>query len=469
LTVISQGWRVVNIYFSGDADYETISLQRDAGSGVAEKNAGHFSAIGCDFTGGLGAIWDTGGANNVKLIDCEFRNMTESTAYAIKTVTTAIAVPLWWTIQGCNFRNNKNHISLDSSEGLFKNCVFEGAGHGITTVIKLDTKGPLNQGSKNVVVNNFFGGDFRTDSAGYIHGAGDEWTENYYEGTKADSPTQNYYVDAENGLDTNDGKSWDAPFLTMGAAFDVVASGGVIYFHGKVTEQLTTPEEVFDVTIQGVGNRPRHIDGTPKAGSQSTAMWTTPAVAETAPLVTVIQQGWRFINILFAGPDDAACVQLYRDGGSGDDERDGSHAEFINCRFASGQDGIEQSGGCGHVGIYNCFITSMTGYAIKNTVGEGIGYPIRWELIGNRFLDNANVLKMPCQNWVVKNNSFIENGTEVFDTDDGDGESGENIIVDNYFNIAKASFDPDGNVEGNADDVWSNILTDGREEGIPTN
>ncbi|MCK9602113.1 MAG: hypothetical protein M0R06_23915 [Sphaerochaeta sp.] len=280
--------------------------------------------------------------------------------------------------------------------------------------------------------------------------------------------TQAYYVDTVNGAATNDGKSWTNPFSTMALAFAAIQSGGRIFFRGKVVEQLTTPVEVFDVTVTGVGNRPRHIDGTPKAGSQSTAMWTTPAVpVTTTPLVKVIQQGWRFENILFAGPTAAACVQLYHDLGEGDDERDGSHAEFWNCRFASGQDGIEQSGGCGHVGIYNCFITSMTGYAIKNTTGVGYGYPIRWELLGNRFLDNANVLKMPCQNWVVKYNSFIENGTEVFDTDDGDAESGENIIVDNYFNIAKASFDPTGNVVGNTDDVWSNILTDGREEGIP--
>jgi hypothetical protein len=275
-----------------------------------------------------------------------------------------------------------------------------------------------------------------------------------------------YHVNA-NVSASGDGLSWGTAFKTMAEAFAVISSGDTIVFHGKITEQLTTPAQVFDVTIIGTGNRPRHIDGTPKAGSQSTAMWTTPTVATTAPLVKVIQQGWRFMNILFAGPTDAACVQLYHDLGEGDDERDGSHAEFWNCRFASGQDGIEQSGGCGHVGIYNCFITSMTGYAIKNTTGAGYGYPIRWELIGNRFLDNANVLKMPCQNWVVKNNSFIENGTEVFDTDAGDATSGENIIVDNYFNIAKADFDPTGNVEGNADDVWSNILTDGREEGIP--
>lgn len=179
LTVTQQGWRVVNIYFTGATGYESISLVRDAGTGVAEKNAGHFSAIGCDFTGGLGGVWDTGGANNVKLIGCEFRNMTGATDFAVKTVTTAIAVPLWWTIQECNFRNNKNHVSFDSQEGLVKDCVFEAKGHGITTVIKLNTLGPLGQGANNIVTGCVFGGDFRDNNNEYQHGADDMWYGNH--------------------------------------------------------------------------------------------------------------------------------------------------------------------------------------------------------------------------------------------------------------------------------------------------
>jgi len=178
-TVTCQGWRVVNIMFSGHAEHAMISLQRDAGAGTAEKNAGHFSAFECAFWGGLGAIWDTGGANNVHLYDCDFRNMTGATAFAIKTVTTAIAVPLWWVVENCRFQNNKNHVSLDSSEGLFKGCVFTAIGHGITTVTKLDTKGPLGQGANNVVTECFCGGDYRTNNNEYQGGSGDEWVGNY--------------------------------------------------------------------------------------------------------------------------------------------------------------------------------------------------------------------------------------------------------------------------------------------------
>lgn len=278
-----------------------------------------------------------------------------------------------------------------------------------------------------------------------------------------------YFVDA-NIAASGDGLSWDKAFKTMAEAFAVISNGDTIYFRGKIKEQLTTPVQVFDVTIIGAGNRPRHADDDPEGSGFASNTWTEPDdEAATTPLVKVIQQGWRFINILFVGGDDAACVQLYRDGGSGDAERDGSHAEFHNCRFASGYDGIEQSGGCGHVGIYDCFFTSLTNYAIKNTTGAGIGYPIRWVLENNRFLDCANVLKMACIGWKVVGNSFISTTTEIFDTDDGDGAAGKNVVAGNYFNIAAASFDPDGNVEGNSTDVWSNYLLDAIETGVPTN
>jgi hypothetical protein len=280
-----------------------------------------------------------------------------------------------------------------------------------------------------------------------------------------------YYVNPNTGSNSRDGKSWDQAFLTMAKAFSVIASGDTIEFVGNVREQLTTPVQVFDVTIRATGNRPRHADTTPAGGQLGASTWKLPASgpSQTTPLLTILQQGWRLENILFAGPTTAACVQLFRDGGAGNAERDASHAEFINCRFASGRDGIEQSGGCGHVGIYGCFFTDLTGFAIKNTTGAGIGYPIRWVLEGNRFLDNANVLKMPCIGWLVRDNAFLSTTTEVFDTDAGDAAAGKNVVVGNYFNVAADDFDPAGNVEGNATDVWSNTLKDAVETGVPAN
>lgn len=279
-----------------------------------------------------------------------------------------------------------------------------------------------------------------------------------------------YYVDANSGDDTDDGRSWEDAFSTMSKAFTSVASGDTIYFRGKVREQLTSPAQVFDVTVIGEGNRPRHADNAPANGELAANTWTTPASgATTAPLVIVQQQGWRFVNILFAGPSDHSCVQLYRDTGSGDSERDGSHAEFIGCRFASGQDGIEQSGGCGHVGIYDCFFTGLTGVALKHTIGAGAGFPIRWEIVGNRFNSCPSIMTaVAAQDYRIQENTFMfaSGPTLVFDFTSG----ARNAVIRNVFNIAAADFDPAGTVTGSgATDVWSNTLTDAIETGLPAN
>lgn len=289
------------------------------------------------------------------------------------------------------------------------------------------------------------------------------------EGRNASVQGREYFVKADAGSDTNSGLSWDSAFLTMAKAFASVQSGDAIYFVGKIREQLTTPVQVFDVTVIGAGNRPRHADAAPDpVGGQAAATWTTPASATAAtPLVTVLQQGWKFINILFAGPSDAACVQLYRNGGSGDSERDASHAEFHDCRFASGQHGIEQSGGCYNVGIFGCSFHDVTGYALKNTAGAGIAAPYRWQIKRNRFQGCANWMGA----WSAHQFEICENVVGEITTAliDVSGGSGHNVLVRNAFDIAAADFDPAGGVTGHSTDVWSNYLKDAIETGLPAN
>lgn len=280
-----------------------------------------------------------------------------------------------------------------------------------------------------------------------------------------------WYVDALNGSTTGNGRKWANAFSTMAAAFAVLRSGDTIYFRGKIREQLTTPVQVFDVTIIGAGNRPRHADAEPApTGGSSANTWTTPASgATTNPLVKVLQQGWRFENILFAGPSDHACVLLFRDAGSGNSERDASHAEFINCRFASGQDGIEQSGGCGHVLVQDCFFTSLTGVAIKHTGGAGVGFPIRWVLKDNRFNSCPSIMTaVAAQDYLIQGNTFLfaAGATLGFDFTGG----ARNAVVGNYFNVAAADFDPAGGFTGSgATDIWSNTLLAAIETGLPAN
>lgn len=290
------------------------------------------------------------------------------------------------------------------------------------------------------------------------------------EGRSSQAAGVELYVDALNGSDSNGGRSFGSALKTMARAFALVQSGDVINFVGKITEQLSTPVQVFDVTIRGGGNRPRHADAAPAPlGGASASTWAMPTSGpvQTTPLLIIQQQGWRLENVVLAGPTTAACVQLLRNAGAGNAERDASHAEIIGCRFASGRDGIEQSGGCYNVGIYDNSFHDLTGYAIKHTAGAGVAACYRWQIKRNRF--------QACANWF---NAFAFNHFEIHDNVigsittgllDTSGGAGHNTILRNAFDIAAADFDPVGGVTGHATDVWSNYLKDAIETGLPAN
>lgn len=222
---------------------------------------------------------------------------------------------------------------------------------------------------------------------------------------RAPSPYgRTWFVDAKVGSDGNRGNRPDRPFLTMDKAFDTIDSGDVIIFRGKVREQLVTPVGVFDVTVIGGGTRPRHADdhsesSSPGRGS-SGATWMAPASGGTAAQATVrvIQQGWRFENILFAAIDsNAAMIEIVRNAAAGDDERDASHASVFGCRFAGAGVGIRS----GVAGTFtentfnvlvkgNTFLSNTT--AILQTTGFG---GLNWQIVDNDFVTNTNDIVGP--------------------------------------------------------------------------
>lgn len=220
-----------------------------------------------------------------------------------------------------------------------------------------------------------------------------------------------WYVDAKVGADGNSGKRRDRPFLTMSKAFTSVDSGDTIVFRGKVREELSSPAGVFDITVIGAANQPRHADdhsesSSPGRGSSS-ATWTTPASPTAAtPLCIVRQQGWRFIDILFDGPSDAAAVQLFRDGGSGDDERDASHAHFVGCKFVAGQNHIEFKGGLSQCVLEANLFFGATADSLLETVGAGIGTNNYFRILGNHFHNNASHIDVGLNYATIAHNTF---------------------------------------------------------------
>ena len=244
---------------------------------------------------------------------------------------------------------------------------------------------------------------------------------------------QYWYVDANNftgaASDGNDGLSPESPLVTMAQCFTNIlsasASGSVITFIGNVREQVTTPAGIFDVTIIGGSNSPRNADafsgGTTADGGRMGASWLAPASpTASTPLLKVQQQGWRCQNFLFgAAPAATPSVDLFRDGGSGDDERDASHASFYGMRFDSSPIGIRANGGPAFITIAGCLFARATTTAIANTVGAGIGTNLNWNIVGNRFFSNVNHIVVPTSGATISGNTFQAHTTMAIDLDGG--------------------------------------------------
>ena len=283
-----------------------------------------------------------------------------------------------------------------------------------------------------------------------------------------------WFVDATNGLDANPGKTWAGAFLTMSKAFTSAASGDRIYFTGKVREQLSTPAQVFDVRVIGIGTRPRHADSTPAGGETATATWAAPAspTAATA-LVRVRQQGWSFENILWVGHTDNACIELYRDAESGNSERDAGHTSVIDCRFASGYNGISDIGGVPNVLVQHNRFEALTNFCILGVGNIGAGQS-DWEIVDNTFDGFTNGVKISGIGCRVQNNTFTDGGTPnttvVLNMANTSGVGmGENFVIQNFFQTSTANFNtPD--VVGNATDVWAvNASIDSTSAGVGGN
>lgn len=219
-----------------------------------------------------------------------------------------------------------------------------------------------------------------------------------------------WFVDTVFGADGNDGVSPQSPLQTMAAAFLRLRSGDVINFRGKITENLTTPVQVFDVWINGLCNRPRHADATPLGGQYAAAQWA-PSATPTAGQATlnVIQQGWRLTNFLMTSSGATApCLQVSRNAGAGNAERDGSHLEALGLRFAGAGIGIRS----GEAGVfteipYNVLVAGCQFDGMTTAMATAAGLTAnQWIIRDNFFMGNTNQITMALANSLILRNQI---------------------------------------------------------------
>jgi hypothetical protein len=249
----------------------------------------------------------------------------------------------------------------------------------------------------------------------------------------------------EGGSDSDTGADWKRALRTMAEALDRAKSTDRIFFTGDVREEINISDITdlnlkFDITIQGCAGV--HHPDQPGSGTDlydaASACWRPPASpTATTELLGVYGRGWRFIDILFDCPVDAAAVKLYRNASSGTSEYDSSHARFIGCRFDAGKVGIENSGGASFVKVIdNDFrgLSESGGAGIKCT-STSVAVPLRWDILNNRFHNNASHILSSMSYSTIAYNIFGRfTATLSIDIDDQpSANQGEyNVITGNY-------------------------------------
>ncbi len=276
---------------------------------------------------------------------------------------------------------------------------------------------------------------------------------------------QNYYVNGWDGSNDNSGTGWDTPFLTMEKALSVCSNGATVFLIGRITESITAPASLFDITIKGVvSGAPRQAtDGGAQAGYSAYWVYDTDS---TVANLTLREQGWRIENVAFLPPAStaatAAAIRFLRDGSTNPDP---SHAVIENCYFSGGGNAIADTGGSGFLRIYNNVFRGQTGHCIKN-FATGVAVPLHWHVKGNRFLNFTNGVYVASSYGVWEENKFSDgatpNTTTVMDVSGLSAQGANNFVVNNYFQTTSANFNtPD--VVGAATDVWRNFSIDGSD------
>ncbi len=253
---------------------------------------------------------------------------------------------------------------------------------------------------------------------------------------RAPAAPSEWFVDAQGGGDTRDGRDPNAPLKTVAAALALAKSGDTIYVVGNITEEITASNLLEDISIIGVANRPRHADKArdfasfPTYKGISGCSWRQAAShGVTTPLLKIRGQGWHIENILFVPPSDAAAIFLDRNALSDVSEFDASHLTVKGCRFAGGQSGIEDSGGNFNVSIENSVFHAATN-AIK-TLNTAVAQPLMWTVKNCLFTNNTNHLLVDATQWQIIDNVFGKFTTQSVKLDQIGNAGGANVISRN--------------------------------------
>lgn len=268
-----------------------------------------------------------------------------------------------------------------------------------------------------------------------------------------------WFVDASSGVNGN-GSSPGAASSTMAAIFSKLASGDIIYAVGNIREQLVTPAQIFDVTVIGAGNRPRNADAVPAGGNWAACTWRAPAAGVAAQAtVRVIQQGWSFVNILFGMYDaDAAGVEVVRNAGADNAERDGSHCSIIGCRFGGAGVGVRLTATSFTENPFNVLISGNKFNGCTFGIQATAAQPNSCNIEHNVFQGCTNAITAKFQASLIGPGNVVYGFTAASSSGGIDIRSGgaNNFVTGNYLG---GTYSKAGGYNTEANDEWQGNFT----------
>jgi hypothetical protein len=292
------------------------------------------------------------------------------------------------------------------------------------------------------------------------------------------------FVDPQNGKLGARGTDWSQPFSTMAEAFDRLdspkyfsaefANNARIFVIGTITEQLSTPLDVFGVRIIGAaGGTPRHGTEGGVAISRFASYWTYPTAGSTnAALLTMKAKGWTVENMLMVPKNGYAAVRFHN-ADSLTVAMSGSNAvkrcKIIGPNGIAGAQGrgIEDHGGNHNYLVEDCQFMDLE-YAIAAGVGAGdpgIAAPLRNTIRKNVFESNKNDIYMNASRCMILDNLFrtkyhaVNHPNTVNLAATQDMATG-NSVIGNFFADATADVVIAKGYKPSTGDVWRNFVTD---------
>ena len=271
-----------------------------------------------------------------------------------------------------------------------------------------------------------------------------------------------YFVDPNNGNDGNTGLKVNTAFETLTKAFTVITHyDTIICAAGNYTGNYTTPNNATASFVRLIGFR---------TGDIGSASWAG-ATTASSPIIDVIARGWTITDFEFDCPTGSSGIRLTKNV-SQTSRCDFTHIE--RCIFTTGKYGIEVNGGGTHVRVKGCKFDQLTetGAFGIHVTATGFQIPAFWVVEDNIFATSLNHIGPGNATYGWNESTFRNNvhqtdsGTDATTVCDVRASSGTgNMVLGNYFDIAKASFTADTTVRGNTTDFAAgNWFLDGAQQ-----